>query len=398
MSATILLAARDDTERAVLEGVNATRDLKVMRRCADLTDLMAGAAAGVGQLAIIDADFVALDIDMLMRVMVEGCVVIMIGDAYSHPELVAAARDAGTLVAQDVPEALSLASQWANRSESEQLASSEEDRAGRVIAVWGPAGAPGRTTLAIEIAASLARRNHKTLLIDADSYGGMVAPAMGLLDETPGLIAASRLAAQGRLTPASLVENSLLVHETLRVLVGIPRAERWIELPATALDQVWKQARRSSDYTVIDCGFNLERDEELMFDSRAPQRNAATLSALENADTVAAVGSADPLGIPRFVKGVDELKETVNKPIIPFITRVRDSVAGKGARASVREVLARFAGLNEAMIIPDDRDGFDAALLNGKTLADVAPQSPALKEIERGVEGLRRKTAAVTQQ
>src|SRR5699024_10390954 len=184
--------------RAVLEGVNATKDLKVMRRCADLTDLMAGAAAGVGQLAIIDADFVALDIDTLMRVMIEGCVVIMIGDAYSHPELVAAARDAGTLVAQDVPEALSLASQWANHSELEQPASFEENRDVRIIAVWGPAVAPCRTTLSIEIAASLARPEHKTLLVDADSYGGMVAPAMGLLDEPPGIIAASRLAVQGR--------------------------------------------------------------------------------------------------------------------------------------------------------------------------------------------------------
>ena len=75
-----------------------------------------------------------------------------------------------------------------------------ERPAASVIAVWGPAGAPGRTTLAIEVAAEIAARGHRVALLDADTYGGQVAPALGMLDEAPGFAAACRLAANDGLT------------------------------------------------------------------------------------------------------------------------------------------------------------------------------------------------------
>ena len=59
-------------------------------------------------------------------------------------------------------------------------------RAAEVIAVWGPAGAPGRTTLAVNLAAEIAAAGHSVALVDADPYGGAIAPALGLLDEAPG--------------------------------------------------------------------------------------------------------------------------------------------------------------------------------------------------------------------
>ena len=69
---------------------------------------------------------------------------------------------------------------------------------GRVIAVWGPTGAPGRTTVAAGLAVAAAG-SIATLLIDADVYGGVLASAFGLLDESPGLAGACRMAANGRL-------------------------------------------------------------------------------------------------------------------------------------------------------------------------------------------------------
>jgi len=38
-------------------------------------------------------------------------------------------------------------------------------------------------------------------------------------------------------------------------------------------------------FTVVDCGFSLEQDEELSFDTAAPRRNGATLATLLAADT-----------------------------------------------------------------------------------------------------------------
>ena len=65
---------------------------------------------------------------------------------------------------------------------------------GRVIVVWGPAGSPGRTTIAIGIAAEIAAAGYSVAIADVDTYSGSVAPALGLLDESPGFAAACRLA------------------------------------------------------------------------------------------------------------------------------------------------------------------------------------------------------------
>jgi len=48
---------------------------------------------------------------------------------------------------------------------------------GTIIAVWGPAGAPGRTSVAINIAAELAAAGHSVALADVDTYSGSIAPA-----------------------------------------------------------------------------------------------------------------------------------------------------------------------------------------------------------------------------
>ena len=81
---------------------------------------------------------------------------------------------------------------------------------GSTIAVWGPAGAPGRTTVAINLAAEIAACGHRVVLVDADSYGGSIAPALGLLDEAPGFAAACRLAASDSLTALELEEDPAL--------------------------------------------------------------------------------------------------------------------------------------------------------------------------------------------
>ena len=66
-----------------------------------------------------------------------------------------------------------------------------------------------------------------------------------------------------------------------------------------------------AELTVVDCGFCLEQDEELSFDTAAPRRNGATLTTIEQADLVVAVGSADPVGLQRLVRGLSDLREAV---------------------------------------------------------------------------------------
>ena len=89
--------------------------------------------------------------------------------------------------------------------------------------MWGPAGAPGRTTVAIGVADEAARLGVSTLLVDADPYGGTVAPTLGLPDETAGLAPASRDAAAGRLDSVRLAQRSRQLRPRLRMLTGLPR-------------------------------------------------------------------------------------------------------------------------------------------------------------------------------
>ncbi|GAB3612382.1 AAA family ATPase [Humibacter ginsengisoli] len=262
--------------------------------------------------------------------------------------------------------------------------------ASRVIAVWGPAGAPGRTSVAVTIAAELAALGHSVALADVDPYGGATAPALGLLDEAPGFAAACRLAASDSLTHDELVrvaQRYASPRGAFWVLTGIGRATRWPELTSERVQRVLAQCRTWVDYTVVDVGFNLETDEEITSDMFAPRRNAATLAALQGADDVIAVGLADPVGLSRFLRSFGDLVEAAPEtPSHVLVNRVRASAVGANPFAQVASTLLRFGGLEPAALIPDDPAGFDLALLTGRTLRDASPKSPARAAVRRFVE------------
>ena len=66
--------------------------------------------------------------------------------------------------------------------------------------------------------------------------------------------------------------------------------------------------RTWSARTVVDVAASLERDEELLSDVVGPRRNAATLASLDAADVVVVVGTADPVGISRLVRGLEDVR------------------------------------------------------------------------------------------
>ena len=253
----------------------------------------------------------------------------------------------------------------------------------RIIAVWGPTGAPGRTVTATALAAELALRGRRVALVDADTYGGTIAPALGLLDESPGFAAACRLAGSGSLTEAELERVSQplssdagIARDRLRVLTGIGRPSRWPELSNDRVTAALTACRDWCDVVVVDVGFNLETDEELSSDLFAPRRNAATIAALRAADRVVAVGAGDPLGLARFLRSYPDLIETLtDAPVHVVITRVRSSVLGIDPTAQVRHTLDRFAGIQDAVLIDDDPAAADAALLSALPVPIIAPKS-----------------------
>lgn len=264
--------------------------------------------------------------------------------------------------------------------EPAEAAEPDAEKVGKVIAVWGPAGAPGRTTLAINIAAELASLGHTVALADVDTYSGSIAPALGLLDEAPGFAAACRLAGAGGLDQVGLErigQRYRSAHGSFWVLTGIGRPSRWPELSAERVASSIAECRKWVDYTVIDTGFSLENDEEISSDVFAPRRNAATVAALEHADHVVAVGSADPVGLARFLRAHVDLLETLTvEKLTVVMNKIRPSAIGLDAAGQVRQTLNRFGGIISPVLIPHDQSALDAAILSGKTLFDCAVKSP----------------------
>jgi Mrp family chromosome partitioning ATPase len=375
----------------------ADHGVTVVRRCVDVSELLSVAATGTGQAALLSAELRRLDGDAVARLEAAGVAVVGLvepGDERAADRL----RQLGVhrvLPADAEPEAIAAALREAvasagapGRDVADPRAAlpalgapvTPEDRPegrGRVVAVWGPTGAPGRTTVAVGIADEAARLGVSSLLVDADVYGGVVAQMLGLLDESPGLAGAARLAGSGTLDGAGLVRLAWSVRPHLRVLTGLARADRWPELRPRAVAAVLEEARRLAELTVVDCSFSLEDDEELSFDTAAPRRNGATLAVLEQADVVLCVSGADPVALQRSIRALGELREVLPE-VEPelVVNQVRRGPVPGDPRQEIAESIARFTGREVGFFLPADRRATDAALAGGRTLAEVAAASP----------------------
>lgn len=393
----VIIAVGGPAEVEVVQALEAEPSLKVVRRCADLAEAIGAANAGLGSVLVL-SDQPHLTRAVVAEVHRTGIAVVGIPSSPEAAEqlqaigiapVVAPSVIAVDLVAQ-VKRAVSalqgrdaVGQQFPVKDFPARVLAPDQQtpRHGELVAVWGPTGAPGRTTIAVNVAAELAREGLQVLLVDADTYGGAVAQACGLTDEAPGLAAVARAAQHGHVDTGTLVRHALELAPGLRVLTGITRAERWTELPAPALDEVWRAARAWADITVVDCGFSLESDEELIYDTRVSQRNGATLSALGAATQVIAVGSAEPLGLQRLVHTLPAVREVCAVDPVVVVNRVRSEIAGVRPEEAVADALLRFAHVAHAWMVPWDGRSCDAATLAGQTLVERAPKSRARKAI-----------------
>ena len=406
--AGVLCAVTGPLEAALVRAIGDSARLEVTRRCADVAELLAAAAAGLGRAAVVSAGLPGLDRAAVEHLRTSGVRVLALADAdwpldrvrHLGVDAVASQDDAVDAIVAEVQRML--AGERGPRvgagpgspvpPDDDSPAGTVRDDAGlpdrgRLVAVWGPTGAPGRSTVALTLAHELAEMTRRkgagpVLVVDADTYGGAVAQLLGMLDEAPGIAAAARAAATGRLDGVGLAALTPVLANGLRVLTGISRAARWPELPAAHLSVVWHAARDLAAWTVVDCGFCLEQDEALSYDTRAPQRNAATLSALAEADLVIVVGRGDPIGLQRLVRGLGDLDDlgipAGRRRVV--VNRVRASASGSRPRQVVRDALRRYAGV-DAHLVPDDQSACDGAVLAARTLSEHAPGSPARKAL-----------------
>lgn len=255
----------------------------------------------------------------------------------------------------------------------------------RVIAVWGTHGAPGRSTVAIQLAVELARSGQSTALVDADTVAPALSLLLGLSDDAPGIAAACRRAERGALDSTELTRLASTITTSggdIEVLAGVNRPSRWPELGAARLRTTLSACREWMQETVVDVGGAFDADDEATYDIAGPRRHAATSTTLSEADVIVAVAAGDPLGISRFVRDYAELRRlTSPTPVVVVVNQIRPGPLGIDARGQVRRTLERFAGITDVMFLPFDKRSADAALLHAQPMADVAPRSSLVASI-----------------
>lgn len=251
---------------------------------------------------------------------------------------------------------------------------------GRVVAVWGPAGAPGRSVLAAALAGR-ASLGESALLVDADPYGGAQAAMAGRFDDTSGLLQAIRLADAGRLEAASFDRCVLPLAERLGLLSGLPDTSAWPRLRPAGLRAVLETARRQAAVTVVDCGFCLEEDEELSYDTAAPRRNAATLAALGAADRVIAVGVADPVGAARMRAALPALYDVLGAPV-PVLLRAGTGEIPRRWAQQLEVELRATSAVQSVHRLPHDPAAVRAQLATGRALHVAAPTAALTRAVD----------------
>ena len=398
MSLPVLVAVPGSPEARVVAGWEPLRrEVVVVRRCADLAEVLAAAGAGLARVAVLGADLPGADaeaVDALQRHGVGLLVLLPDGDAAGPLEhrwrALGARRFAG---AGEDPAVLARAAVAAAETVGHPPAPQEErapsgswgatvpDEAapggpGRTVAVWGPPGSTARSTVAVNLAAELAATGAVTVLADLDTRGACVAQLLGLLDDAPGVLAVVRAATEGRLDARTLQRHAAVVLPGLAVLTGSPDPRRWSELRPVGLRRVLEVAAGSADWLVLDLPSGLDDDE-------GGDRDAATRVALEAADVVLVVGAADPVGLQRWIRTWQRLEEVApGVPAVAVLSRVRASAVGAPAPRRVAAALHRFAGVADAVLLPEDAAA-DQAVLAGRALREVAGRSALRRALEQ---------------
>ena len=270
-----------------------------------------------------------------------------------------------------------------------------DERGGRIVLVWGPHGAPGRSTVAASLAHGLAACGG-AILVDADVEAPSLVQLLGMPEDSSALAGAARLATHGRLDAEGFRRILAPVGGGLLLLGGLGRSGRWRELPPASMTEVWAQCRRAAAWTVVDVAGGPADDDVDDF-TLEPGRGAVTADLVSHADVILVVGGADPVGVRRLLQLLDEMGASMNPAgrVEVVINRVRASAAGPSPQQALREALARFGGLEDIVLLPDDAATADACLLQGCTVLEQAPASALGKALSALVDRIDPQVAAV---
>lgn len=360
----VVIAAGDAPwEGRAIGEIDASSVLRLARRCVDIADLLAVAHTDRATAAIVSASLPGLDVDAVHQLERAGVRVAAVG------------ADAARCAELGIGRRLRLGA--LEEIVHDDVATVPAPAAGRrapVVAVWGPGGAPGRSCVALGLAAATAARGVDTVLVDADTYGGSLGQMLGVLDDVSGLVAACRAVNNGRAREVG--DHVLEIDPQLRLLTGLPRADMWPQVRPAAFDGVVGHLRQATDLVVIDCGFSLEAGA-----SPGAARNQTTLQALDLADLAVVVGKPDPVGLARLVRALHDLSASLPACAPVVVINMMRPTLGWSER-EVRATILRLTGIEPLVHLPHDPSSLDLAIVSGRSPRLAAPSSPFVARIE----------------
>ena len=162
------------------------------------------------------------------------------------------------------------------------------------------------------------------------------------------------------------------------VVTGLPRPDRWTEVRPGTVELLAETASRHGPRRAR----HRVRPRGRRPRAAGPGRNQLTLAALEVADEVLVVGTADPVGLSRLARALVDLRE--RQPMTPtrvVVNRMRPTIGW--TERDVTQMLADFARPVGLHFLPEDRATVDRALVTGRTLLETDAESPLAVAIGR---------------
>lgn len=369
MKTEIILGLNDNAwQLELISNLNEQSNVIIKRRCVDAIDLISSIQTSNSITVVISADFSLLNLETIKHINQNNVKVIGV---YLTEELdqYEKLKNLGLKFTQGINfrDVESSAMQLMNLIETKEETKSLELTIPGLISIWGNHGAPGRTTVAINIAYCLAKANQPTLIVDLDAVAPSISSSLSIVSEIPGISSTIHDAMYGKLSKSNFDKNIFEVSKNLHVLTGISNSKRWMELRTAGLIEVLKFA--SQFYANIVCDLSsvlpdqLEKDN---YDQGIFKRFEHIPKIIELSSKIIYVMQANPLSLIRCNDNLEILREI--NPLEPFIVlnRVNQVYLGKRYESVINDILLRWTTYEKIIKIEEDIELFAKSWLKAQ--------------------------------
>ena len=365
------------------------RGFTIVRRCVEATDVLAAASIEDHAAVVIDMDTPRLSADIIAAVpRGHERVILAIGadaDAVHRARAWGLTRiidGLGADLIDRVAAELRAPGDYASNTGGSAPAwiAPPDGRRGLTV-VYGPSGAPGRSTVALGLAEAWSHAGERVCLVDADTIGPSLSLIVGMTEDVSGVLVASRYADQGALDARSLGTACRRLGDRLWLLSGIGSAERWQQVRPRSLEHVLAVCAANFDRVVIDTGPLLamtDHDEALT----SPRRDGTTITALRSSGSLVVVTQVEAVSMLRLTAELPALLDLVDHSQITVVAN-RAPRREKQARARVQQVLAESGIRLPIFTLPDD-----ASIPSSRRTGSLLAENPGTGKVRRSLRAI----------